>query len=153
MCNEQANQRRRVPTGPAVRNEWPLLRDSERGLKTVLPRSRPAKQSGVIAEFKLCRTITVMVNVSYLRNSSGRVEVIGFSQFEALRPVKWCGDFAENCPNVDIVNKLPVIMNIQFSRDFKEQTSDRNSHKKQGIIHQFSRDPDDGLESNSQKWQ
>jgi hypothetical protein len=54
---------------------------------------------------------------------------------------------------VDIVNKLPVIGNIQFSRDFKEQTGDQNSHKKQGIIHQFSRDPDHGLEFNSQKWQ
>jgi hypothetical protein len=30
---------------------------------------------------------------------------------------------------VDIVNTLPVIVNIQFSRDFKEQTGDRNSHK------------------------
>jgi hypothetical protein len=54
---------------------------------------------------------------------------------------------------VGIVNKLPAIVNIQFSRDFEEQTGDRNSHKKQVIIHQFSRDPDDGLESNSQKWQ
>jgi hypothetical protein len=93
-----------------------------------------------------------MVNVSYLRNSSGRVEVIGFSQFEALRLVKRCSGFAEDCPNVDIVKKLPVIASIQFSRDFKEQAGDRNSHKKQGIIYQFSRDPDDGLESNSQKW-
>jgi hypothetical protein len=93
-----------------------------------------------------------MVNVSYLRNSSGRIEVIGFSQFEALPPVKGCSDFAEDCLNVDIVNKLPVIVSIQSSRDFKEQTGDRNSHKKQWIIHQFSRDADDGLESNSQKW-
>jgi hypothetical protein len=54
---------------------------------------------------------------------------------------------------VDIVNKLPVIVRIHFSRDFKEQTGDWNSHKEQGIIHQFSRDPDDSLESNSQKWQ
>jgi hypothetical protein len=80
----------------------------------------------------LGRTINMMVNVSYLWNSSGRVEVIGFSQFEALRPVNWCSDFAEDCPNVYIVNKLPVIVNIQFSRDFKEQTGDRNSHKNKG---------------------
>jgi hypothetical protein len=51
-----------------------------------------------------------------------------------------------------IVNKLLVMVSIQFSRDFKEQTSDRNSHKKQETVHQFSRGPDDGLESNSQKW-
>jgi hypothetical protein len=36
----------------------------------------------------VCCTINVMVNISYLRNSSGRVDVIGFSQFEAFRPVK-----------------------------------------------------------------
>jgi hypothetical protein len=39
-------------------------------------------------EVFVCRTMNVMVNVSYLRNSSGRVKVIGFSQLEALRPVK-----------------------------------------------------------------
>jgi hypothetical protein len=33
---------------------------------------------------------------------------------------------------VDRVNKLPVIVSIQFSRDFKEQTGDRNSHKNKG---------------------
>jgi hypothetical protein len=33
---------------------------------------------------------------------------------------------------MDIVNKLPVIASIQLSRDFKEQTGDRNSHKNKG---------------------
>jgi hypothetical protein len=79
--------------------------------------------------------------------------MIGFSQFEALRPVKCCSDFAEDYLSVDIVNKLPVIVSVQLPRDFTEQTGDKNSHKKQGIIHQFSRDPDDGLESDSQKRQ
>jgi hypothetical protein len=42
----------------------------------------------ILDRYGVWRTINVMVNVSDLRNSSGRIEVIGFSQFEALHPVK-----------------------------------------------------------------
>jgi hypothetical protein len=38
---------------------------------------------------------------------------------------------------MDIVNKLPVIVSIQFSRDFKEQTGDQNSHKNKGPFISF----------------
>jgi hypothetical protein len=38
---------------------------------------------------------------------------------------------------VDIVNKLPVIVSIHFSRDFKEQTDDQNSHKRKGSFINF----------------
>jgi hypothetical protein len=42
---------------------------------------------------------------------------------------------------VDVVNRLPVIVSIQFSRDFKEQTGDWNSHKNQGSSISFRETP------------